>query len=810
MIRLQTSAWPKKRRFFQVLSVLLIASTLLSSLAFAQEDAINQPVIKNISVVGNKYIGKEIILNKLPYRKGEVFDPKKSSIAIKNLYDLGHFRQVQLEGEEIDEKSINLEIHVQEKKLLEQLQFTGNHSVKTKTIKEKLNLAKLVSVDEEVVQKIERDIEKIYREEGHHAVSVEGKIIPNAQNPDKATALFTVVEGAKSILKRVYFVGAQKIPERRLRNIIQTREMWLLAFMDGAGAYADEIVEIDRHRIEFYYRNQGYLNARVAKTDVQFSQDKRSIEVTFYIQEGDQYTLDEISAPGDEFFTESELLKHVSLEKGQAFSQEKMMASINRLKDLWGEKGYIHADVYPQVKPNDVTKTVDVTFQSERGSRLYVNRILITGNTITRDKVIRRQLEIAEGDLITTNNLKKSQSAVEYLSYFERGSGVNWRIHRLSEDLADLEINVKETKTGQFNFNLSYGSDVHTPRPSLRGQFVLQKTNLFGLGYDVGAMLQGSRHRIQKLEGHFLDPHILDSNVAGGIFLYKKWDEYDQWVSVTRTPIQKVTGGYFQYGIAMPKIDKHLQLVGEIGIEDIRNKNTPIAPPGVGQDIFQVILRRTFETGTLQWLSLNLVKDTRNHQMFPSAGYRVCLGAKTALPLVNDEFSFWKTELEASYYTALIGKDDLVLVVHGKAGYVDHIVDEKMIPYKELFHMGGQTTVRGFVWGSIGPATDRNDPLGARAAILFNTELIFPLIPDYSMRGHVFYDAGAGWSTPKRDLPSTLSIKRDRFDLRHSVGFGINLMQPMPAKIDWGFKLDRRKQDGESAHEFHLQMQYAW
>ena len=124
--------------------------------------------------------------------------------------------------------------------------------------------------------------------------------------------------------------------------------------------------------------------------------------------------------------------------------------------------------------------------------------------------------------------------------------------------------------------------------------------------------------------------------------------------------------------------------------------------------------------------------------------------------------------------------------------------------------MGGQTTVRGFLWGSIGPAWITGDPLGARHAVQLNTELIFPLIPDYSMKAHVFYDAGAGWDTPKKDIPDTVFLRRDKFDLRHSVGFGLNLLKPMPAKIDWGFKLDRKKKYGESAHEFHLSMNYAW
>jgi len=265
-------------------------------------------------------------------------------------------------------------------------------------------------------------------------------------------------------------------------------------------------------------------------------------------------------------------------------------------------------------------------------------------------------------------------------------------------------------------------------------------------------------------------------------------------------------GGDVRFGFALPKLDKKLTLFLDFGIEDIRNNH-----PRALNNIFAPIVKRTFQTGDLKWIGVDLVKDTRNHQIYPNSGYKVLLSTKTAPSGINDEFSFFKTELGGSWYTALIGYDSLVLGVQGKGGFVHAETDRKVIPYKELFHMGGQTTVRGFVWGSIGPAWATGDPLGGRKFLQFNSELIFPLVNDYSIKGHVFYDSGAGWDTPKNDLGgNTQYLRRDKFHLRHSVGLGLNLMNPMPAKIDWGFKLDRKKKDGESAHEFHLTMNYAW
>jgi len=767
-------------------------------------------LITDIVVEGNKYVKSEAILNRLPYKIGQEFDPERSSFGIKNLYDMGNFRQIRLDGEKIDDKKMRLFVVVEEKKLLEKVEFKGNKSLKTKKIKEKINIDKLTTVDEETLRRIALSIQKLYHEENRHLAKITFSLIPNKQNPDKTTAVFTIVEGPTSNIKFVKFVGNDNIPARKLRGIIYSRENWLLSFMDSAGTYSEEMLEMDKHRIEYFYRDHGYLMAKVTQAKVDFENKKKDISITFHVKEGKQYLVRELRVMGDEIYSEDELMPLVTLKEDEPFSQTKLVQSMNRIKDLYGEKGYIYCDVYPQVKPDEKKTEVDITFHVERGNKLYANRITITGNKVTHDKVIRRQLEIAEGDLITSKKLTRSQSSVEYLSYFER-EGVKWKMHRISDELVDLEMNVKEAKTGNFNVSLSYGTDQYNPRPSMRGMLSLDKANLFGRGIDVGGQLQADRHRIRRLEARFFDPHIFDSDISTGINFYKRWDEFEQWTTLDRTPIQKVLGGDLRLGLWLPKIDKRLQMIFDLGIEDIRTNNPR---PRHHNIYFEPVVKRTFQEGTMNWFGLEFVKDTRDHQVYPTQGYKIIVGARTALPQINNRFSYIKQMGEVSFYRTLIEKfyleEPLVLGMRARLGNIRTLSNLKPVPYKELFHMGGQTTVRGFVWGSIGPAWITGDPLGAQNELLFNVEIIFPLVPDYSMKGHVFYDAGAGWNTPKNDIPDTSLLQRDNFDLRHSVGFGLNLEKPVPAKIDWGFKLDRRKKDHESPSEFHLSMNYAW
>ncbi|MBY0353148.1 outer membrane protein assembly factor BamA [Candidatus Babeliales bacterium] len=768
--------------------------------------------IKEIIVEGNKTVKQELILNSIPYRVNDVFDAQKSELAINNLYALGHFRKIKLEGEEIDSESMVLIVTVEEKKLLEDLHIKGNKKLETKKIKEKIDSAKITAIDEETLKGICEQIKKMYVEEHKHFVTIETKLTPNEKNPNKMTAELTIHEGPTSSVKFVNFKGNDKIAANRLNKPLFTRENWLLGFMDQAGSYSEEQLDADKHRIEYFYRDHGYLTAKVTKTDVDFSPNKRDVSITFNISEGDLFTVSSVSAHGDEVFSDDELKPYIDIKEGEPFSQSKLIKTIGKLRELWGEKGYIFADVYPQVKPNEDTKEVAIVFNVDRGKQMYVNRIEITGNHATRDKVIRRQLDLVEGEMITSKKLTRSKASVEYLSFFER-DGVNWKIHRITDELADLEMNVREAKTGSFNFQMSYGTDRFNPRPSLRGMLVLEKSNLFGLGWEVGGLVQASRRRFQKFELRFIDPYLFDSNISGAFYFYKRWDEYEQWRSLNRSPVQIVTGGHTRFGFRMPQIDKRLQLLLDIGIENIRNKNKITTTDAT----FAPIVNRSFQEGTLNWLGLDLIKDTRNHQIYPNEGYKLTITTKTALPGLNDEFAFLKGEAHASCYTALIGKDTLVLGTQMRLSAVRSLGGHtKLTPYKELFHMGGQNTIRGHVFGGAGPAwkeagdTSEGSPLGAQNAFLFSTELIFPLIPDYSMKAHFFYDAGCGWDTPKNDIPDTSYIKRDKFQPRHSVGFGLNLVNPFPAKIDWGFKLDRKKSQNESAHEFHLTMNYAW
>jgi outer membrane protein insertion porin family len=769
-----------------------------------------KPLIKKIVIEGNKHVTKEAILNRVPFKEGSAFDQEKTAEAIHLLYSLGFFRQIHVEKEHEKDNIVNLYIVVEEKKMLEKIVFKGNKSVKRKVLDEKLELEKLESIDEEQLKRLVIAINNLYKDRHFHLTKISFQIEDNKENSDKASVVITIEEGPKSKIKHVHFVGNTKLPDKKLQSIIFTREDWLLGALDDAGKYSEEMLEMDKKRIEFYYRNYGYLAAKVVSAQVDFSKDKKIIDITFEIKEGDQYIIKNINVPGDEIFDETELMPYVTLEEGKPFSQEKLAATINNLKAQWGSIGYIYADVYQQILPNEETKEVDVTFYAEKGKKMYVNRINITGNKTTKDKVIRREILLEEGDLLTSHKLHHSRDSVEYLGFFEHG-GTNWKMHKIKEDLVDLEMNVKEARTGRFNLEMSMGGDKNSSSSSIKGKVDFGKNNFMGSGWDVGTTIEANRKKMGKATVHFFDPHLFDSDISGGFNVYVKQDEYEGWHTVSKPPLERTVGGAMRLGFLLPKISRRTHLMLEAGTEQIYYKGlgeTSVLGENKAQS--RNMFNQRFKNGDNTWFAADLIKDTRNHKVYPNHGYKILFNAKTSPPFINSVFSFFKAEVDWSWYTPIIGEDSLVLGLNANIGIIDQIEKDKIIPYKELFHMGGQQTVRGFTWGGIEPAwTMNNDPLGARKAILFRAELTFPLIPDYSMKGHVFYDAGAGWDTPKTGLDMNL-VKRNRCNIRHSVGFGFNLLKPTAVKVDWGYKLDRNKKEGESPHEFHLSMNTAW
>jgi len=796
------------RCFLTVLFVALAAS--------CSADTDHKKIITDVVISGSSLISTEAVAQRLLFKKGDVFDQDLSASVINKLYALGYFSQIRLEKEVTDDGVI-LYVKLQEKKLLDAYEIQGNSRITTKKIVEKLGLRKCVAIDDHDVAYFSSQIKKLYRDENYHQASVEGKVSP-AENSGGVELVLKIEEGLPSEVREIRFEGVHKIPEWRLRTALMTKELWLLGFADGSGRFNREMIEADKQNIEFVYQDLGFARAHVVDTKIEYPDgDQKAIRITFYIDEGDEYRVRYVMLPYDQEISKQEFLDAITIKEGSRYSRSQVLSTLERLRLVLGKYGYSYADVYPEPLLHEDTKTVDFRFGVEKGEKVRVRRIDITGNKLTHDKVIRREVSLQEGDFVTLPEMNLSKRRVEALGFFERG-GVTWKTHKLSEGLVDLEMVVNETKTGHFNFIAGLGGREGRLGSGMHLGLQVGKRNLLGRGWNGSFSIMSERSSLGQLGFNFYNPYIFDTSVESSFDFYHRIEEYDQWGATNMRPKECVTGGVTSLGFRLPDVDRDLMCRAELGIE--RNFFENFANLKTMDSFSSFMLERRLKSGVLMWLGASASKDTRNHPVYPTRGYRLTLTNKMALPGMNGAFSFLKTEAQGSWYTPIIGEDTLVLAVRVRGGLIMNLTNNSTIPYRELYHLGGQDTIRGFVHGGAGPVLvqagelrERNNtPLGGRRHMLFNIELQTPLIESYGMRGRVFYDAGCGWDALMDDVPAEALpyIKRNAFNVRHAVGFGFSMMRPQQIKIDWGYKLDRDKKFRESDWEVHLSMNVPW
>ncbi len=769
--------------------------------------------IHEIHVSGNKQLTREAILARIPFREGDQFIPAKTGDLIRNLYALNYFNNVIVEIEDITDATLDLYITVEEKKKIEAIVYEGNANLTADEIEKKLKLTEIPAMDDEEVALYADHIRKLYAEKNYHAVTITASLVPTENNTYKA--VFTITEGNKAVVKRVCFKGNKCISTRTLRNSIFTREDWLFGFVNKAGSYQPEMLDFDKFVIENLYQSSGFLAARVVDVQVDIEPVSQCITVTYVIEEGDLYTISSVSAPGNELLTEEQLLACIPLKPCTLYSKELIRQTMEVLRNIWGRYGYIYADIEPVIIPNFEDKTVEVTLNSDLGSKIFLNRITIQGNCKTRDYVIRRMLTLCEGQLLSTPSMEASKNRVEGLGFFDPQNGVEWKITKVAENLVDLDLMLKEIKTGRIDGQIGYGgADPQSPNTSFRVGVGISDRNLFGTGILANLSASWSRQD-HGFTLNFFQPWLFGRPIGGGAGVYHKKSIYEDFKNISDAPKETLTGGDAQLRFLLPYCpDTSASVTG--GIENIHFQKGLFAERAgrlpKQNELLQAFIDKRFISGTNGWLSAIIGQDMRNHPMFPNRGYNWSFATKFGIPAPGSCFGYVKADFDSTWLTPLIGEYDLIFLLHGHAGIVKRLSD-KQIPYRELFNMGGPGTVRGFEFGQIGPQIFRSS-VGATKAFWVNAELIFSITKDQSMRGVLFYDGGAGWDTPLTareidllsDPVNAEALTNNRFRYRHAIGFGIRLTNPAPIRIDWGFKLDRNKRLGEKFYEIHFNM----
>lgn len=798
-------------RYLARLVIILCCASAPLSAQPKPTDECEGKTIKSIILEGVVHVPQHTVRHHIPYTVGQKFTGSKTRTTLENLSQLGFFNTCTLSYEPVED-GISLIVTVTEKPLLGHVTIEGNKSLTTDKILEAIGRETLHTIDEEAMRVTIHKVEEAYKKAHYHHAHVTARTTPDTINPGVHNLILSIDENTQSTLQKIIIEGNNALSGREIRSVMLSSEAWLLGILTGAGSYNPEMLEGDRYLIGQHYRSKGYYTARVSDIQADFSPDKKLITLTYSVEEGDQFTLSDISiAPDpDGEFNFVALEQSLPLKAGDIYNEQKVRSIMEELSSLCGSQGYIDADVQPHIIPDLEKKTVSVRFVIDKGKKWKLRRLTITGNLITQDHVIRRNILLEEGDTVTAHLLEASKRRVTQLSYFEQ-DGVNWKKHYKDNNNLDLELNVQESRPRNFSFQLAFSGTEQDPGGSLKGVVDCTWNNIKGSGRDGIVKLEGNFKQLHQFVLQFSDPRFWETNTALSVELARRSRSYDHMRSVTRIPKEVVWTSAVRAGIPIPGSFTTSVVTGA-GFEYILNNNTngtAIAPnnsvPHELRPVMQRKLTSMFTPGILWWFEGELSNDTLNHKVYPSDGYRLSVHLKSAPPLINQTFTFLKGELSASWYTELLDQQRLVLGLHAKAGWVSSLGNSTSMPFKEAFILGGPGSVRGFDWGTVGPVW-YGTVLGGTKMLQCNAELIFPLLKENGLYGHFFYDSGTAWDCEKQGLTEVQqrSILNDTFRMRHTVGFGINMLWPQPIKVSFGYKLDFDKRSGEAPSKFEI------
>lgn len=751
-----------------------IAGLLLCALCLAAPAWAGEPTVREIVLEGNVRTPAESIRGRIHSREGAPYDLETVDGDIKRLFELGQFRDIRVERTPAKKGGVTLTYVFAEKPLVAEIAFHGNRKLKSDDLRPEVTQRTFDVLDEEAVAESMQKIREAYAKKGYYLAEIDYHL-ERAEGSEDAKLVFDIHENKRVIVRRVLFLGNHVFTDDELREKIRTREKTAFSFLTGTGKYDDEMLRNDVLMLTYHYLNHGYLKVKVAPPKVTITDDKRYIFVTFQIHEGKQYRIDELAISGDILTTEQELTGLLKTKSGDVYSQRVVDEDLQALTDRYGDEGYAYANVVPRTIPDDETLTADIDFLIQQGQQITVERINIFGNTITRDKVIRRELEIYEDDRFSQRRLRESRENLMRLGFFEE---VNFATPRGSrDDTMILNITVKEKPTGSFNIGAGFSSV-----ENFIFNASVQKDNFFGYGISGSISTELSKRR-QLFMLSVTDPYFLDTKWIVGGSVYRSAYLYTDFRRVA-------TGGEINFGHRFFR-----DYAANIGyqIEQVKVSDFSFAVPQ---------RFRQNASGLTSAISLSLSRDTRNNRILPTKGmYNIVTQEVSGTKLGGDN-DFYRVNFRTMFYHPIW--KSIVFKQFFRIGYIKSL-DNQPVPLFERFFTGGVNSLRGYFPNSVGPSIRvprspsgpvENFVYGGDKLLLFITELELPIYDKAGLRAVAFFDAGNAFAEDQN---------YDVRDLQLDYGFGIRWNSPMgPLRFEWGIPINPRPQDDSVVFNFGI------
>ncbi|MBL8479440.1 MAG: outer membrane protein assembly factor BamA [Sterolibacteriaceae bacterium] len=747
---------------------------LISALLAHAAHAFDPFQIKDIRVEGIQRTEAGTVFSYLPVKVGDTMNDEKAAAAIKALFATGFFKDVRLE---IDGQI--LVVVLEERPAIASLEFTGLKAFKPEDLKKSLRdvgLAESRIFDRAVVERAEQELKRQYLAQGHYAVQVTTTITPLERN--RVGVNFSVNEGDVAKIKQINIIGAGAMSEADLLDLMVLRTSGWLTWYTKNDQYSKQKLSGDLETLRSHYLDRGYLEFNIDSTQVSISPDKQDIYITINLTEGERYTVSSVKLAGQMLLPEEELTKLVQVVPGEVFSREKMADTTKAISERLGNEGYAFANVNAAPELNKEKRQVAFTVFIDPGRRVYVRRINVSGNTRSRDEVIRREMRQVEGAWYDGEKINKSRTRVDRLGYFDEVT-VETPAVAGATDQVDMEVKVKEKPTGNIMLGAGFSS---AEKFTLSGS--VQQQNLFGSGKHIGVQVSTSKSNQVYSLSH-TDPYFTVDGVSQGFDIYTR--KTDTSTLAVGSFGSDSAGGGVRWGLPIAE-DDYLN-VG-LSIDRTTLKTDANSPLRYRNYVTTFGARSNTLLTTLGWQ-----KDARDSLLVTTKGSLRRAVLEVSLP--GSTATYVRATYQHQHFFPLDRR--LTLAVNGEVG-VASSYGNKDLPFFKNFYAGGIGSVRGFDSGSLGPRdTALNEAIGGDKRLIGNAELLFP-VPgmgrDNSMRLSVFMDAGNVWG-----YDSKFSLG----SLRYSGGVALAWNSPMgPLKFSYANPFNKKAEDKVQRLQFQM------
>jgi outer membrane protein insertion porin family len=773
-----------RHRFHDVVAAgLLLVALFLSTVGLpSQAEA---AVVSRIVVEGNQRVDAATVTAYVLVQPGQNFSAADVDESLKALFETGLFADVT-----INQVGSNLVVRVVENPIINEVAFEGNKKFKDDQLSTVIQSKPREVFTRARAQADVQRVLELYRRSGQFQASVTPQIIELSNN--RVNLVFEVAEGPRTGISGVNFIGNQAFGDRRLRTVIETRQSGILSFIRGGSNYDPDKFAADEEKLRRYYLNRGFADFQIVSSVADLDRERNAFFVTFTINEGPRYRFGQIavdsSVPGLDV---AALQREVTTDEGDVYSAEEVDQSVEEITLHLAAAGYPFIQVRPRLDRNPEALTIGVTYVVDEGARNYVERIDVRGNTRTRDYVIRREFDIAEGDAFNRVLVDRAERRLRNLGYFsevristEPGS---------SPDRVVLVVQVAEEPTGEFSFGVGYST-----ADGIIGDVSLTERNFLGRGY-VLRLAAGGSESTRNYEFGFTDPYFLGRRISAGLNVFRR--ENDETRS--RPYEFDSTGGSVVFGFPITE-NFAVQTGYQLQVQDLRvdPARCDFAVPGadLNDNVSPAICRQQGES-VVSSVLYSLIYDSLDSRKNPRDGIYAKFTQEFAG--VGGDVSFLRTTGSAAFYRELLADADVIGFVKVQGGHIVGIGED--VRLTDAFFKGGET-VRGFESSGFGPRDlGTGDALGGNIFLAGTAEVQFPLpvLPrEIGLKGAVFADAGTLFDTDynREDVIGELA---DEPTLRSSVGGSILWDSPLgPLRADVAYVISSEDFDEEQVFRF--------